>query len=137
MRELAQQSVAVLHQEVGSERQSGFLTESLAHESCVRISLRFVRVVAAPLAVEIHPPVAIAARRIVVVKVLLAEALERCPRFDEGTVDGEMLIAHEVSDLRLGYDCGQELTSDVVLHQTRPILRKGTVVEAVLIHVHV
>jgi hypothetical protein len=87
--------------------------------------------------VKVHRRITrIVGRRLVVVALLL-EALERRPRFDERSVDREVIGAHQLRLARLLDDQAKKLARYVVGDQSATIVGEDGRHEAPLHHVHV
>src|SRR5262245_39278848 len=100
--------MAILHQRMAHERQPGWLTAALAHQTSVRIGLGLVRLVAAALASKVAPAVVVP---VVFILVLAPKALERSPCLDQRAVDAEVLLAHEVTPVLANR--GEERRGDI------------------------
>ena len=97
------------------EAEPGFLPRTLAHELGFRVGAAFVGLVAAALALEVDPTVAVL---VVVTAVLGPKALHGGPSFDERAVDTEVLAAHERACLSLGDHGAEEQRGHLVLEQS-------------------
>lgn len=106
---------SIVDQRVGGVAQLRLL--ALPRESQLRICRRRVCLVRTLLAVEVHHRAARIIGRIAVLGrlVLATEALERRPRFDQRPVDGEVVVAHQVSGPRLLDNGGEELPGHIVI----------------------
>ena len=83
-----------------------------------------MRVVTAPLAVEVRAGVAATATRLIPV-IPGAKALHGCPRLDQGAVDREVLAAQELPDPRMAENRRQALGRDVALKQPVALVVKA------------
>src|SRR5882762_1319843 len=83
------QALAVLHQQVSHVIELSQMPLALAKELRLRLVRGHVRLVRAPLAMEVHVRVAPRGRRIILA-IATAHALDRRPRLNEGAIDAEV-----------------------------------------------
>ena len=118
------QPVAVLHQRVAHEAQLRFLARSFAEQPGVGIGGRGMRVVAAPLAMEVALAVAPRAGR-VARAVLRPEALQAGPGLQQRAVDREVLARQQPLDLVVRQHRGEKLGRHLALQQPVAVLGEG------------
>lgn len=122
------QARAVLHQDVPLITKDGSALSSLSEQARIRISARFMRVVAAPFALPVGVDIAAAAGRRIVRTVLGPEALVAGPRLDQRAIDREMFSGEQPLLVGQAHDFGKERFDHFVLEQTIPILGEHRVV---------
>src|SRR5690606_13767319 len=83
--------IAILHDRMSSKAEAGFLAPPFLEQLGFRVRGALMRIVAALLAVEIHPPIA-AARTLLFV--LGPKALHAGPALDQRSVRAEVLVAY-------------------------------------------
>ena len=94
-------AVAILHRSVPGEAEPGLPALALANELGLRIGGGFVGVIASLLAFEIAPAIAVAGTaRVLSLRLLLLEALQRGPGLDQSRVNRKVLIGDPMLGLR-------------------------------------
>ena len=125
----------MLHERVSAVAELGLFALALAHELGFIVSGRFVRVIGAPLATEVHHPArAISGRGR---PILRLEALEARPRFNERAVDCEMLIGEQIRRARGAYHRIEETPGGVLLDHALAQAREVRLVQPGLLQIHV
>src|SRR5262249_1576328 len=137
--EVHNQPVAILHERMSGEGELCRRPRTLLCETRLGVGRRCMRLVASSLTAKVDRRVAGIVRWRAATRgaLLGVEALERGPRLDEGTVDGEVLVAHELRVFRLAHDLPEELLRDIGLDEPLSVLGKRARIEAGLRHVHV
>lgn len=107
------QTVAVLGQHMGRERQASLVSATLAEELCFRVGNRCMGFVDQLLATEITGRVLAGRRRRVIV--LGLEALDGGPGLDQGAVNAEVILGEQLLALGLLKDFRQEPGGNVGL----------------------
>src|ERR1017187_7429107 len=129
-------AVAILHRRVSGEAEPGLPAVALANELGLRIGGGFVGVVASLLAFEVAPAIAVArTARVLSLRLLLLEALQRSPGLDQSRVDREVLIGDPMLGLRKPDYLGEEQVGHLVFEQPRLVLRESRVIEDRLVRV--
>src|SRR5436305_10716877 len=107
------QAVAVLNQHIAAVGQLRLVAAALARQPRISICRRFVRFVAAPLAMKVHRGIARIIRRRPLALVLALNTLLARPRFNQSAVHTEVLIAQQIRRSRLRHYAGEEQTGDL------------------------
>src|SRR5262249_37125494 len=137
--EIDQKPVSVLHQRMRPVTQLGLFARPLAGQQTLGVGLRLMGVVTALLTVKVHPTVARVSLIFVPRSIfaLGAKALETCPRLNQGPVDREMIVAHQLGFSRLSDHGVEKQSPHFVLHQPITILAKHRGIEALFLKLHV
>src|SRR6185312_1817958 len=129
------QTVAILHQQMPGVAHLRLFAFTLAAQHCFRISSRLMGLIRALLPVKVYCRVAGVIRRRFVLLVLRLETLQTRRRFQQRTVNREVLIAKQLVPARLRQHSGEEFRSDVAPQQALAILREGGRVPNLIVHV--
>src|SRR6516165_1588593 len=133
------ESVAVLCHQMAHVTELCLFSGALAEQPCIRIGCREVRVIRAFLAMKVALGVASATgcstsrwRR--VTTILGNKALHARPSLDQRTVDREVLAREQAADLRQVQDAGHELTGNIAVQQTVPVLAENCGIPDQVVH---
>jgi hypothetical protein len=135
--EVGAQTIAVFHQEVPAKTQLGFFAIGLPIEHALGVGRALVRVVAPGFAAKVDRRVAgvfvLGGLHFRGVRTVFAdEAFQAGPRFDEGAVNGEVLVAGPAVLAREVIDLGEEEPGHVGGEHALIVLGEDAVVEAAL-----
>src|SRR6266487_2540829 len=129
------QAVAILHQQVAGVAQLCLFAFAFATQHCFRIGSRLMRFVRAFLAVKVHCRITRIIRGRFVLLILRLETFQTGRCFQQGAVNGEVLITEQFVPPRLVQHTGKELLGDVPAQQPLTILREGGRVPHAVVHV--
>lgn len=118
------------------KRELRLATVALAHEFRFGVSGGRMRVVAALLALDVGPAVAIAKSTITVIFLRL-ETFQQRPQFDQGCIHRKMLVGQPATILRQPHDLRKEQVRDLVLQQPALVLRECGVIKRRLIRIQI
>jgi len=121
------QPIAVLHHGVADIAKPGMLAASLLVEECLGIGRALVGLVGPLLLMEVACRIAARTLRIIV-PILAAKALDRCPRLNQRPVHREMIASDQPFHLELGQNRPQELDGDLTTEQPVPVRAEARIV---------
>ena len=136
------QTVSIFHQQVRAKTQSGLLATGLAIQNTFRVARALMRVVAAWLAPKVDRRIAgilvLGRRDFLCVRAVLADkTFQTGPRFNQGTVGGEVFVARPAFFPREVIDFGEEQFRHVRGEHALIVLGKNAVVKAAFIELAV
>src|SRR6266850_2251414 len=137
--EIDQQPISVLHQRMRPVTQLSLFSRPLAHQKTVGIRAGLMGLVAAFLAMKIHPAVAWIAL-IFISRSLFPfrpKTLQACPRLDQSPIHREMIVAHQPSPSGLSHHRLKKQSPHLVLHQPLAVLTEYRRIKALFLKLHV